>query len=186
LPAGRANPPDRWTLARWLVQGRLQREAGDARAALLLHDQALDASTQDKNDRGQRVSLLVEKGLDHLALHEHEQSILVLEQASSLAAALWTTTTPAQAEIWLTLGRARLDGGHAAVARGPLEQANAFWSDFDAENRWAGEAAFWLGRCQATLGISADAKSNLARAERILAASPVPSDAALLASTRRR
>jgi eukaryotic-like serine/threonine-protein kinase len=186
LPQGTATPLDRWTLARWLVQGRLQREAGDARAALLLHDQALDAWAQNKNDSAQRIDLLHEKGLDYLALRDPDGAIVVLEQASSLAAALWTTTTPAQAEIWLTLGRAHLDGGRATVARNHLERADAFWADFDAENRRAGETAFWLGRCQTALGTPADAQRSLARAERILSTSPVPSDAALWASIRHR
>jgi tetratricopeptide (TPR) repeat protein len=186
LPEGTVNPPDRWALARWAVQGRLLREAGDAHGALLLHDRALDATTQNRSGSAQRLSLLVEKGLDHLVLRRQDEAIPVLEQASSLAAALWSTITPAQAEIWLTLGRAYLDGGRATLARDHLERANAFWADFDAENRRAGEAAFWLGRCQTALGAPAEAQSNLARAERILSASSAPSDAALLASIRGR
>jgi hypothetical protein len=61
-----------------------------------------------------------------------------------------------------------------------LEEADAFWRRFDADNRWAGDAALWLGRCYADLDRHAEARAVLARAARILSRSPIPSDAKLV------
>ncbi len=148
LPTAVAALPDRLKLTSWSVEGRLKRSAGDVRPALVLHDQAL-ALTTGPLDRSQRVNLLLEKGLDHLALRAPEQAITALEEAASLAAAAWVTTTPAQAEVWLALGRAHLDSGRKAEACGRFAQADAFWREFDAANREAREAATWIDRCQA-------------------------------------
>jgi hypothetical protein len=48
--------------------------------------------------------------------------------------------------------RARLALGDAEAALETLTEADAFWREFDAENHFAGEAAFWLARAYADLG----------------------------------
>lgn len=63
------------------------------------------------------------------------------------------------------------------------QMADIFWRDFAPENRWAGEAAFWLARCQDALGHRGEARDAYNRANRILAKSPFPADAALVASS---
>ena len=60
-----------------------------------------------------------------------------------------------------------------------LEEADRFWRGFDAESRWAGDAALWLGQCYAALNRSGDARVTLMRASRVLARSPLPEDARL-------
>jgi hypothetical protein len=63
-----------------------------------------------------------------------------------------------------------------------LERADAFWRDFEPDNRWGGESALWLGRCHLALGRNAQARDALRRATKLLAASPLPADAALAIS----
>jgi tetratricopeptide (TPR) repeat protein len=184
LPEGERDQPDAWTLERWSIEGRLQRGDGEARAALLLHERAFNATTPKQSDRVRRVNLLWELGLDQLALHQHAAAIAMLEQAQSQAAAMWSTATPVQAEIWLALGRAHLDSRQTAPALTFFDQADAFWRDFDADNRLAGEASFWLARGEEAVGHPAQSREAYARAVANLSRSPTASDAALVAAAR--
>jgi serine/threonine-protein kinase len=184
LPAGKSDQPDTWTLDRWAIEGRLQRAAGDAHAALRLHERAFGAATTNAGDRVRRINLLWELGLDHEALHEHSAAIAMLEQAQSQAAAIWPTTTPVQAEIWLAQGRAHLESGQAVAARPLLVRADAFWRAFDADNRLAGEASFWLARGEEAMNHLPQSREAYTRAAANLARSPVPSDTALVMAAR--
>jgi len=74
--------------------------------------------------------------------------------------------------------------GDPATALTDLEEADQFWRALDADNRWAGEAALWLGRCYRALGRSQEASTALQRAAGILAKSPIAIDRQLLALTR--
>jgi TolA-binding protein len=67
-----------------------------------------------------------------------------------------------------------------------LQKADGIWREFDPDGRWAGETALWLGRCQLELGRRAEARETLARATRLLAASPIPADTALVKLARIR
>ena len=80
----------------------------------------------------------------------------------------------------VAIGRAHLDLGQHPAALAPLQRADAFWREFDADNRWAGEAALWLGRCYRALGREAEADESLRRAKTILSHSELPADAGLL------
>ena len=57
---------------------------------------------------------------------------------------------------------------------------------FDAESRWSGEAALWLGRCYSALGRTSEARVALGRAATILSRSPIPADAPLARLARAR
>ena len=61
------------------------------------------------------------------------------------------------ADVFVGLGRVKMRQGRFVEALPLLEKADSFWRSFDAENRWAGEAALWLARCQQALKRSADA-----------------------------
>ena len=88
--------------------------------------------------------------------------------------------TPDTAGALVAIGRAHLDLGQHPAALAPLQRADAFWREFDADNRWAGEAALWLGRCYRALGREAEADESLRRAKTILSRSELPADAGLL------
>jgi hypothetical protein len=61
-----------------------------------------------------------------------------------------------------------MTAGRLTEALSLLQEADRFWREFDGGNRWAGEAAFWLGRSQASLRRTSDARSSLTHAGRIL------------------
>jgi len=92
---------------------------------------------------------------------------------------------PPAAEARLGLARVLLERRRAAEALPMLEEVDAFWSQFQPGGRWAGEAAYWLGRCHAALGQDKAARAAMARAARQLAASPLPGDRELAARARR-
>ena len=57
-----------------------------------------------------------------------------------------------------------------------LQEADRFWREFDSGNRWAGDAAFWLGRCQTALRRHFDARSSPAHAAAVRSGSPFVTD----------
>lgn len=115
---------------------------------------------------------------------DYDGAVRSLSEGRSLLEDAQKDMTPAQADAWVGLGRARMGQSRPAEALPLLEAADRFWREFDAENRWAGEAAFWLGRCYAALGRAADARRALTRAERLLSHSPMPSDSKLVRLAR--
>jgi hypothetical protein len=86
----------------------------------------------------------------------------------------------------VALGRARLGLGLPAEALKPFAEADRFWREFDAGNRGAGEAAFWLARCYEGLGREAEAVAPRTRARAILGRSALPGDSKLLRLARGR
>ncbi|MGH8185200.1 MAG: hypothetical protein ACREUC_01445, partial [Steroidobacteraceae bacterium] len=95
-------------------------------------------------------------------------------------------TTPARADLFVGGARVQMHRANYAAALPLLEKADSFWRDFDPENRWAAEAALWLGRCYLALRRDADARPALRRAEIILARSAIPADAKLLMLAQQR
>ena len=77
------------------------------------------------------------------------------------------------------MARVQLHLGNSAAALSLAQRADLAWSQLDAESRWAGEAALWLGRSYLALGRRTDGMEALRRAERVLAHSPLPSDVRL-------
>ena len=129
-------------------------------------------------------ALHAEIGLVRLDQGDAAPAAAVLEQALREFERLESRVTPARADALVGLGRARLAQGRVANALPPLETAHAFWRDFDPDNRWAGEAALWLGRCYLALGRKAEADEALNRAQELLSRSPIPSDVKLLQLAR--
>ncbi|MCX8115392.1 MAG: serine/threonine-protein kinase, partial [Burkholderiaceae bacterium] len=172
--------PNRTRLVNWMAEAR--RLAGDHRGALAALDEAY-GSTRPEGFAAFRPT--AEFGLNRLALGDAEAARPDLEQALALHRRQVQQATPARADLWVGLGRAWLQLGQAARAQPALEDADAFWRAFDPDNRWAGEAAFWLARCYEALGRGGDAKHVYARAATILARSPLPGDAARLRFAQR-
>jgi tetratricopeptide (TPR) repeat protein len=166
------------------VRGVLERMDGEGRAGLASQKAALEAVQPDAKAAYNRLPILAEIGLGHLELGDPGQAAAALDEALAQFEAHQRRTTPPHADALVGLGRARLAQGKAADALPSLEQADRFWREFDAESRWAGEAALWLGRCYAALGRAAEARTALDRAERVLSRSPLPADARLVKLAR--
>ncbi len=132
------------------------------------------------------MRVLIEFGLDQLELGKRGEASVALEEALGLSRRLQAATAPERADALVGLGRARMSLGHPVEALPLLEEADASWRGFDPENRWAGEAALWLGECQAALGRDREAARSLSRAEKILARSPLSTDVRLVRLARKR
>ena len=89
---------------------------------------------------------------------------------------------PVRADLLVGLGRVQLATGQPQAALAPLQEADAFWREFDGANRWAGEAALWLARGQLAAGLAREGRDNLARARAILSRSALDYDRKLLES----
>jgi tetratricopeptide (TPR) repeat protein len=161
------------------VLGAIERLEGRHGLALRLQQESLESIRGGPRADRERMPILAETGLDQLELGQADLAASSLEEALRLFGRLEARATPGRADALVGLGRARLGQGRPADALAPLEEADAFWQDFDAGNRWAGEAAFWLGRCYSALGRSAEGRQALARARAILSRSPVPMDSSL-------
>jgi eukaryotic-like serine/threonine-protein kinase len=146
------------------VVGTVDRLGGRHEAALAAHQESLaliqDAPGADWN----RVRALGEIGIDQVELGRLDEAAPMLERSLELYEKLETRMHPARADVLTALGRVRLARHDPRRARAPLEEADAFWREFDPASRWAGEAALWLGRCQAALGHAAEAERSFARA----------------------
>jgi tetratricopeptide (TPR) repeat protein len=170
----------------WHVLGTIQRLAGRPAEALRLQQAALESIRPGPKAERERMLALTEQGLDEIELGQTDQAAESLERALAMFERLQSRATPNRADALVGLGRVRLTQGKPADARQAIEAADAFWRDFDARNRWAGEAAFWLARCYAALGRDAEAATLSARARAILGRSPLPSDSKLLRLARAR
>ena len=181
----RAHTPEHLNYA-YYVHGVIERLAGRPADALALQHKALAAASPGRNGEWQRMRILPEIGLAQVDAGRHPDALATFDEALGLLQRLQTDASPMLAEAWLGKGRALLALSRAAEARVPMAQADAFWREFDANNRWGGEAAFWLARVDEALGRSADARAAYERAVPLLARSALPGDRALVAAARRR
>jgi serine/threonine protein kinase/TolA-binding protein len=162
------------------VRGTIARMRGNLPAAL--QAQSPIAALKDGGPKLQRERMraLAEIGLINLEMNNAATGAATLELALAEFKRLESSITPSRADALIGLGRTRLAQDRAVDALPSLEMAHAFWRDFAPANRWAGEAALWLGQCYLALGRKAEAREALSRAETLLAASPLPADAKLL------
>jgi tetratricopeptide (TPR) repeat protein len=166
--------------------GVVDRLAGRHAEALRAQEESLALIEAGGDPRADwfRLRTLGELGLDQVELGRYDDAAATLEKTRALFEKLRMRMNPARAEALTGLGRAYLGQGQSARALASLEEADRFWRDFDPDNRWAGEAAFWLGRGYAALGRPADARQAQARAGAVLARSPLPADSRLLRLAR--
>ncbi|MDH4051148.1 MAG: tetratricopeptide repeat protein, partial [Rubrivivax sp.] len=162
------------------------RLAGRPRAALALQAHAL-ASLVDVGPATvlPRARSLTERGLSELAIGDTAAARSSLLEALALYEGRGVDLLPEHADALVGLARIELESGDAAQALGGLERADAFWRGLDPGSRWAGEAAFWLGRCHTALGQRRKAAAAYARAAQALAGSTFPGDAELRREAQR-
>jgi serine/threonine-protein kinase len=159
------------------VVARLQ---GDTAAALKLQESAYRAVRKGPTARRWGSRVLVEIGLNQLALNQREPARAALTEALTILQEKFRMQTPLIASAHLGLAQLALSEGAASRALGHCEQADAFWRDLAPDSRGAGEAAFWLGQCYRALGRTAEARSAHERARALLGRSPFHIDGQLL------
>jgi len=161
--------------------GIIERLAGNPEAARTLLDEALTTVGTSGNADRYRADVLAQLGLTELDRARADPSLALrqLTEADGLQRKL-NLIGPRRAEVWLGLGRAHLTLGSNQLALEFLRQADEFWQEFDATNRWAGEAAAWHSRALAATGQRQRAREIGARALLVLRKSPLTIDARLL------
>jgi serine/threonine-protein kinase len=164
------------------VRGIVARLAGRREEALRLQREALARAEEGEGPRRDwdRMVALKELGILEVEGGDHGEAAGHLEEALALFGRLQRRATPERAEALVALGRARWKLAGPLAALPLLEEAEAFWRELQAGNRWSGEAALWLGRCLAALD-RAGSRAVLARARAALARSPLPGDSRLAA-----
>ena len=159
---------DSWSRARvnalWRM-GTLHRLRGDPEGAVSRLEQALARTSERPRSELDRGEILAEIGQARADLGSFKGAVASSSAALTLLERVQLRETPAQADALVGLGRANLGLGRPDAAVAPLERADAFWRDFDAENRWSGEAALWFGRCCLALGRSRRRRRRWSRAE---------------------
>ncbi|MFI4941720.1 MAG: protein kinase [Burkholderiales bacterium] len=180
-PLLRQPPPEAITKARaHYVLGVARRLLGDPRRALQDQKQSLDSLGEGLTTPWDRMHALAEVALDQIEMGDLEGAASTATETLQLQAKLQKHATPERADALSALGRARMGQGLAEDALRPLEEADAVWRTLDADNRWAGEAALWLGYGYEARGRREAADSAKARARRILARSPIATDTKLV------
>jgi eukaryotic-like serine/threonine-protein kinase len=115
---------------------------------------------------------LVSKRKDATQLNEAAES---LEKAMVIFSEEVATPMPEHIDVWVALGRARLEQGRLEEALVLFEKANQFWTQFDSANAFAGEAAFWHGTALGEKRESRRAHEEWSRAAKLLKVSAWPS-----------
>ena len=179
----------RWSRARvnalWRL-GTVLRLQGDAQGAVSRLEQALAHTSKRPRSELDRGEILVEIGQARADLRTKRSRDRIQHFGTRAAAANTSTRDAGSGGCACRTRTRRSRPGPRCHGLGIFERADAFWREFDAENRWAGEAALWLGRCYLALGRRADADAALERAESILTRSPLPADTRLVRLARSR
>jgi eukaryotic-like serine/threonine-protein kinase len=131
-----------------------------------------------------RIEALLGIGVARLELGEVADAEKWLRQADEAARGTYVNFIPLRADIAMNLGRAQLAQGNVAAAREALAAADNYWRGFDASNRSAGEAAYWLAQGLRAAKANREARVEFTRAVKILEGSPVHADAKLVQAAR--
>ncbi len=150
-------------------------------------EKSIAAAEIQRSHRGELAHGVLEAGLANLELGDSEAAQAFFARADALFKDVQQEhATPARADLMVGMARVQMAGRNYEEALPLLEKADQFWRDFHPENRWAGEAALWLGRCYLALGRNAAAVAALNRAETLLSRSPLPADVELMKLARER
>jgi serine/threonine protein kinase len=141
-------------------------------------------SSSDANQKF-RAEALLGIGVARLELGQPAEAEDWIRQADAAARMTFLNFVPLRAEIAVQSGRTLLAQKKVPAARESLAAADDYWRGFDANNRGAGEAAYWLAQAHLAAAARADARIELARAAKILDTSPLPGDAKLVLAARR-
>jgi serine/threonine-protein kinase len=131
-----------------------------------------------------RAEALLGIGIARLEMSQAVEAENLLRQADEWAGKHFIAMVPLRANISMNLGRTLLAQGKIAAANEAFAVANTYWLDYDAENRCAGEAAYWLGQGHLAAGTKPEARAALTRAIDILKSSPLPGHARLVKDAR--
>jgi tetratricopeptide (TPR) repeat protein len=146
---------------------------------------ALEHSTETAPVPRFRTDALLGIGVARLELGQPADAEKWLRQADAAARSTYINFIPLRADIAMNLGRALLAQGNVPAAREAFAAADNYWRGFDASNRSAGEAAYWLAHGLKAAKADGEARVQFARAVKILKGSPLRADAQVVHAARR-
>src|SRR5439155_26956919 len=104
------------------------------------------------NEAGDLSAFLPELALAKLLLGAPTEPAGLADEAIALRSRFRSAVLPIDADTLVVRGRALLALDRAFEARAAFEKADTFWRDFDPDNPWAAEAAWWLGKAMVATG----------------------------------
>lgn len=129
--------------------GTLLRLQGRDQDALQWLDASIEGASLQPSHRGDLAHGLLEAGLARLALGEIDTAERLLLRSQALFSDVQRERmTPARADLLVALGRLALARNDTASAVASLEPAHRYWQSYDANSRWADEAATLLAQCR--------------------------------------
>jgi serine/threonine protein kinase len=146
--------------------------------------EAFDHTTSNDINLKQRIDALLGIGVASLETGRTAEAEEWIRKADETARATFLKVIPLRADIAVQLGRTLLAREKLDEARDSIAVADGFWQDFDADNRRAGEAAYWLGKAHDAAGSAGDARAALSRAVGVLKGSTLPWDMRMVADAR--
>jgi serine/threonine protein kinase len=132
------------------TRGLILRLSGRSAEALASQERALASIATSEANPVTRASVLVEIGLDELALERRDVAEAHLREASDLFARTLAQMVPAHADALIALAQIELAAGSCDRTLTGAERASVFWQKTAPATRWANDAEQWLARCRAS------------------------------------
>jgi len=151
-----------------------------------VYRESLEATNDDFALARYRGEALLGIGVARLELGQAADAENWLRQAEESQRRHFVGMTPLRADIAMNIGRALFARGNFAAANEAFGAANDYWRGYDATNRGAGLAAYWLAQGKRAAGDGQGARAEFARASDILKTSTLPGDARLAKAARQQ
>ncbi len=184
LPLARESAKDDSLESTWNAIGVSRQLQGRRAESEQAFREALASTDPSSSNQKFRAEALLGIGVARLELGQAADAEDWLRQADESARKTFLGMTPLRADIAMNLGRALLAQGKIAAANESFAIANAYWLDYDATHRCAGQAAYWAAQGHLATRTSRQARAELTRAIDILEASALPGDARQAKSAR--
>jgi serine/threonine protein kinase/lipoprotein NlpI len=146
--------------------------------------QALELTSSNGMAQKVRSEAILGIGVARLEVGDAAESEKHFREADAAAGRSFLAYIPLRADITMQLGRALLAQNKVDAARQSFATVDDYWRGYDAANRSAGEAAYWLGQSHLAADARPEARAALVRAIAILKDSPLPAHARFVAGAR--
>jgi tetratricopeptide (TPR) repeat protein len=167
------------TMSHWSAVGQAQGMIGQWTESEQAYRRLLERTTDTVASARWKTVAWNGIGIAQLELGRLQEANTALRAADQAVRKAYVNMTPSRADVEVSLTRALLQENRATEALPLIEEADRFWQSYDANIRWAGEAAYWHGTTLLATGKKKEAHDRLARAAEVLKKSPISSDTKL-------
>jgi tetratricopeptide (TPR) repeat protein len=167
------------TMPHWSAMGQAEGMVGQWVESEEAYRRLLERTTESVASARWKTVAWNGIGIAELELGHMEEADAALRKAEQAVRKAYVNMTPPRADVQVSLTRVLLKENHATEALPLIEEADRFWQSYDANIRWAGEAAYWHGKTLIAAGNKKAAHDLLARAVGVLKKSPISSDTKL-------